>query len=70
MVNYYCYNCDKWFEYDDEYSVERKCPDCGRDLEDEDLYAEGEAESEMRTIFPEDGVPDDRFSIDCMPWDN
>lgn len=68
VMNYYCYNCDEWFEYDDQYAIERSCPNCGRNLEDEDLYAEGEAQSEMRTMFP-DG-PDDGLSLDSMPWDN
>ena len=68
MMNYYCCNCNEWFEYDDEYSMERKCPNCREGLVDEDLYAEGEAESEMRTMFPEG--TDDGFSLDCMPWDN
>ena len=68
MMNYYCYNCDEWFEYDDEYIEERECPNCGHNLMEENLYAEGEAESEMRTMFPEG--TDDGLSLDSMPWDN
>lgn len=69
-IKYYCYDCDEWFEYDDDYSQERKCPNCGRDLVDEDLWAEGEDGAERDTMFPEDGEPDDGLAIDSMPWDN
>ena len=40
MERYYCYDCEKWFEYDDDYVQERECPNCGRDLVSQYTYEE------------------------------
>ena len=40
-MRYYCYDCEKWFEYEeDRFFQERECPHCGADLVDEDTYDE------------------------------
>lgn len=42
-MKFYCYDCKKWFEFEDSSYQEHECPNCGEDLVDEDAYAENES---------------------------
>lgn len=42
-MKYYCYDCKKWFEFEDLNYTEHDCPDCGEDFVDEDAYTENES---------------------------